>query len=129
VGAAFNNLGKGGVYVLEWLQDNFIRAFYFERDQIPADLLIKAPTPDTWGKPYARFELNDESCSSDHFHSHKIIFDNTFCGDWAGSTFGSSCSYEVSCTDYVKYNPEFFAESYWLVNFVEVYLVKYAVAS
>lgn len=120
VGSAFNNLEKGGVYVLEWLQDRYIRAFYFERDQIPTDLYNKTPDPDSWSKPYARFELGD-FCSSDHFHSHSLIFDNTFCGDWAGATFGDECSTTVSCNDYVKYNPSFFEESYWLVNFVDVY--------
>jgi hypothetical protein len=123
VGAAFNALGKGGVYALEWLEDNYIRAFYFERDDIPSDIKGRSSiTPDTstWGLPYARFELGAD-CPSDHFQKHNIIFDNTFCGDWAGNTFSQSCSTDVSCNDYVKFNPSYFQESYWLINYVDVY--------
>jgi hypothetical protein len=121
VGAGFNSLDGGGVYVMEWVQDKYIRAFFFKRDAIPADLAARtAPNPDAWGLPYSRFELGS-NCPSSHFSDHSIIFDTTFCGDWAGNTFGSMCSYEVSCTDYVKYNPDAFKEAYWLINYVDVY--------
>jgi len=127
VGAAFNAVAGGGVYALEWLEDNYIRAFYFDRGGIPVDLKARGTvTPDTstWGLPYARFEIGGNDCSSDHFLDHNIIFDNTFCGDWAGNTFADSCSTEVSCNDYVQYNPSYFKESYWLINYVDVYVVK-----
>jgi hypothetical protein len=97
VGANFNNLGTGGVYALEWVQDQYIRAFFFPRDRIPSDLADrKSPDPDSWGLPYARFELGP-ACPSEHFSEHSIIFDTTFCGDWAGNVFGQMCSYDVSC--------------------------------
>lgn len=138
VGAAFNSITSatgdgsvGGVYVLEWIPDQFIRSFFFKRDDVPEDLkdASRSPEPDTWGLPYARFELNSASagtedgsgCSSDHFRDNKLVFDTTFCGDWAGASFGSDCSAEVSCTDYVKYNPTDFVEAYWLINYVRVY--------
>ena len=131
VGSAFNSLssdvsgGVGGIYALEWVTDQYIRSFFFSRDNIPADLVGDGsdgpPQPDTWGAPYARFELGDSICSSDHFADNQIVFDTTFCGDWAGNTFASDCSTEMSCTDYVKYNPSDFAETYWLINYISVY--------
>ena len=120
VGSSFNSQ-KGGVYALEWVPDNFIRAFYFPRDGIPQDLLNNAPQPDNWGTPYARFLLSGDSCSSDHFVNNQIVFDTTFCGDWAGSNFASMCGTSTSCTDYVKYNPSDFQEAYWLLNYVKVF--------
>mgnify|MGYP003387141326 CR=1 FL=1 len=122
VGAAFNS-GTGGVYVTEWDSSKEIRMFYFPRDSIPSDLQSGSPNPDGWGNPYARFEVSPDSssCPSSHFQDHNIIFDTTFCGDWAGNTFPYSCSSSISCVDFVKNNPAEFAESYWLVNSVDIY--------
>jgi hypothetical protein len=121
VGNVFNDNG-GGVYALEWdVTDQYIRSFYFPRWGIPADLSSGSPNPDSWGTPYARFDLTDGNCPSQHFQNNQIIFDTTFCGDWAGATFPDTCSSSMSCTDYVKYNPYDFKEAYWLVNYVRVY--------
>eukprot|EP00602_Paraphysomonas_sp_CaronLab_P009601 CAMPEP_0185020164 /NCGR_PEP_ID=MMETSP1103-20130426/2764_1 /TAXON_ID=36769 /ORGANISM="Paraphysomonas bandaiensis, Strain Caron Lab Isolate" /LENGTH=326 /DNA_ID=CAMNT_0027550897 /DNA_START=14 /DNA_END=991 /DNA_ORIENTATION=- len=112
VGQSFNDQG-GGVYATEWVVDEYIRVFYFPHGYVPEDLASRTnPNPDTWGTPYARFELGD-NCPSSHFIDNQIVFDITFCGDWAGATFPDMCSYDVSCTDYVKYNPDTFKESYW----------------
>ncbi len=121
VGAAFNGRGNGGVYAMEWNQDSEIRAFFFPRDNVPWDITNRNPNPDSWGKPYARFAIGPNSdCSANHFANHNIIFDTTFCGDWAGSVFNQVCG-GMSCVDFVKYNPEEFAQSFWLVNYVDVY--------
>lgn len=110
----------GGVFALEWTTGKEIRAFYFPRYSVPADLQNHAPNPDTWGRPYARFELGD-NCNTNHFQNHNIVFDNTFCGDWAGAVFGNTCGWSTSCNDFVKWNPNEFSEAYWLINYVEVY--------
>lgn len=116
------NSKDGGVFALEWVADSEIRAFYFQRTSIPSDILSKAPKPSLWGAPYARFEIGSESfCSSDHFKAHRIIFDLTFCGDWAGSTFGDQCQTSESCESYVRHNPSFFTNSYWLIDYVDIY--------
>ena len=120
VGASFN-AGKGGVYATEWVPGQFIRTFFFPRDQIPQDIHDQSPQPDNWGKPYARFELTDSACPSGHFKNNQIVFDTTFCGDWAGATFPQTCTGASSCNDYVKYSPNDFAEAYWLLNYVRVY--------
>jgi hypothetical protein len=56
--------------------------------------------------------------------NHNIVFDTTFCGDWAGSVWSSNptCSQKAaSCQDYVAGNPGDFADAYWLINSVKVY--------
>jgi len=121
VGNAFNTNGqKGGVFAMEWTKESEIRAFYFPRNSVPSDLTSHTPNPDSWGLPYARFQIGS-NCPSSHFVDHNIVFDNTFCGDWAGAVFGSQCSSSVSCTDFVKWNPSEYREAYWLINYVEVY--------
>jgi hypothetical protein len=123
VGNAFNSNGKkGGVFAMEWsVSSGEIRAFYFPRDQIPSDLQQQAPIPSSWGLPYARFLLGDGSCPTSHFKEHSIVFDTTFCGDWAGAVFPYSCSSSQSCQNFVQYNPAEFLEAYWLLNYVAVY--------
>jgi hypothetical protein len=126
VGKSFNSRGTGGVYVMEWDTDAEIRAFFFSRDKIPGDLLAKNPNPNSWGTPYARFAIGSNSqCSSNHFNYHNIIFDTTFCGDWAGSVFASLCSPQSDCTSFVRNNPAEFSESYWLLNYVDTYEACY----
>jgi len=75
---------NGGVYAMEWGLSE-IRVFLFSRDSIPTDLLKKVPEPGGWGIPMATFYIGAESqCPSEKFKDHNIVFDITFCGDWAG---------------------------------------------
>jgi hypothetical protein len=121
VGYDFNKQ-KGGVYAVEWVLDEFIRMFYFPRSKIPGDLIADAPQPDTWGLPYARFSLLPNDCPSSHFKNNQILFTNTFCGNWAGGgDFSKKCSSSIKCEDYVKLNPSYFKETYWLINNIKVY--------
>jgi hypothetical protein len=115
------NLQRGGVYALEWVRDEYIRAFYFPRDAIPRDLVDNAPQPDSWGTPYARFISGGDACTGNHFRDQQIVLCTTFCGDWAGSTFPAQCGSEVSCEDYVKCNPSDFQQTFWLLNYVKVF--------
>eukprot|EP01039_Chlorochromonas_danica_P011075 gene11075-12334_t len=119
-GSAFN-ANKGGVYAMEWT-DSFIQVFFFPRDRVPGDVYSNDPNPNNWGMPVGKWLLGD-NCSPNHFSGHQIIFDNTFCGDWAGSVWYDKCGQYASqsCQDYVKYNPYAFQDAYWLVNFVKVF--------
>lgn len=113
-GTAFNRNG-GGVYALEWTS-SIIRVFFFPRQSIPADISTESPhpNPSTWGKPIAAF--SGDGCDIDqHFKNHKIVFDTTFCGAWAGETFetvGECKNTGMKCVDYVKSHPEIFEEAY-----------------
>jgi hypothetical protein len=98
----------GGVFATQWTSD-FIRIWFFPRNAVPLDIAEGTPDPTTWGFPQANFQ---GSCDIDKkFANHKIIFDTTFCGDYAGSVFGSDavCNQTaVSCNSYVANNPAAF---------------------
>ena len=60
-----------------------------------------------------------------HFENMQIIFDTTFCGQWAGDEHvwgqGSCGQKAPSCEAFVKENPAVFKDAYWLVNSVKVF--------
>ncbi|TID16427.1 hypothetical protein E6O75_ATG11545 [Venturia nashicola] len=120
-GDGFNNDG-GGVYATEWT-GQAIQVFHFARSNIPADILAGTPDPTTWGTPLALFS----GCDFDSYVKNQtIVFDTTFCGQWAGSKdvwqADPVCSKKAAtCEDYVKNNPADFAGAYWDVNSVKVY--------
>ncbi|CAD0091233.1 unnamed protein product [Aureobasidium mustum] len=120
-GDGFNNVG-GGVYAMEWT-DEAISIWFFQRGSIPANVLSANPSPDyTWGKPLSQFT---GCCDIPEFFSdQQIVFDVTFCGDWAGSVWSSdsTCSaLSGSCTDYVANNPQAFGNAYWSINSLRVF--------
>jgi len=120
-GAPFNS-HQGGVYAMEWTT-NYIQTFYWPRGSVPANVDSKNPDPSTWGKPFAYFQFGS-ACPNSHFKDHKIIFDLTYCGDWAGAVFSSQCPGKGNCNDYVKNNPAAFREAYWHIHYVRVFLNK-----
>ncbi|KAH0253932.1 endo-1,3(4)-beta-glucanase, partial [Aureobasidium melanogenum] len=120
-GDGFNNVG-GGVYAMEWT-DEAISIWFFQRGSIPANVQSGNPSPDsTWGKPLSQFT---GCCDIPEFFSdQQIVFDVTFCGDWAGSVWSSdsTCSaLSGSCTDYVANNPQAFGNAYWSINSLQVF--------
>jgi hypothetical protein len=77
----------------------------------------------SWGLPVVAFN-GGSGCNIDyHFANHNIIFDTTFCGDWAGGAWGSSsCASKAgSCQGSVAGNPGEFVNAYWAINSVKVY--------
>ncbi|KAJ5106257.1 hypothetical protein N7456_002932 [Penicillium angulare] len=118
-GDGFNSAG-GGVYATEWTS-SAINIYFFPSSSIPSDITAGTPDPTTWGTPSASFA---GSCDiSSHFSNLQIVFDITFCGDWAGNVWSSgSCSTQAStCDSYVQNNPSAFKETYWSVNSLKVY--------
>ena len=120
-GSGLNAIG-GGVYATEWTSQA-IKIWFWPRHNIPSDILSGSPNPTTWGTPVAAFT---GSCNIDqHFKNMQIIFDTTFCGDWAGKKWAESgCAKSTgveTCDAYVGQNPGAFRDSYWLVNSVKVY--------
>ncbi|RMZ90832.1 hypothetical protein DV736_g1915, partial [Chaetothyriales sp. CBS 134916] len=120
-GAGFNAAG-GGVYATEWTSQ-FIKIWFFPRDSIPSDITSGRPQPQaSWGKPRSLFQ--DGPNLDDHFKNLQIVFDNTFCGDWAGEVWNEtqSCmALAPTCEEYVTNNPQAFAEAYWAVNTLQVF--------
>lgn len=120
--SGFNENG-GGVFATEINPDtNKIQIWFFDRTSIPEDITSGNPDPTSWGQPRALFNGGCEVSS--HFVDMNIVFDTTFCGDWAGNTWSSddTCAPLAStCDDYVQNNPEAFKEAYWSINSLKVY--------
>ncbi|KAB8293082.1 hypothetical protein EYC80_007441 [Monilinia laxa] len=119
-GTGFNSNG-GGIYALEWTSSH-IRIYFFPAGSAPADINGPNPDPSKWGTPVSNFE---GSCDIDsHFKENKLVFDTTFCGDWANAVWSSdgTCAPKAAtCTDHVASNPGAFADQYWLIKSISVY--------
>ncbi|KAH8149374.1 uncharacterized protein LAJ45_06453 [Morchella importuna] len=120
-GDAFN-AAKGGVFAMEWTSTH-IKVWFFPRGSIPKD--INTPNPASWGTPNANFE---GGCEFDKkFKDHKIIFNTTFCGDWAGGVWGTAAvdggcgSRAKTCVEFVANNPQEFEKAYWTINYLKVF--------
>lgn len=124
-GAGFNANG-GGVFATQWTSD-FIRIWFFPAGSVPQDITQGNPNPDisVWGEPVSNFE---GSCTiDDHFKNHYIVFDTTFCGDWAGAVWANDpvCSaLAPTCEEYVALNPDAFNDMYWSVKSVKIYQLE-----
>lgn len=126
-GKALNRAG-GGVIAMErsfGTTGNGIRMWFFPNNapnSLPADLKSGSSTvnPDAWPKPNANFPI--ASCYND-FGPHKIIFDITLCGDWAGNTYNESgCNKQYpACSYQVGYNGSSFNQSYWEVESLRLF--------
>ncbi|KAG0648235.1 hypothetical protein D0Z07_5570 [Hyphodiscus hymeniophilus] len=125
-GPGFNEIG-GGVYAMEW-NSSAITVWFFPRSAMPADIIaaneMTSPDPSKWGTPTASF--SGPGCDiGSHFKNHSIVFDTTFCGQWAGQAevWGSSpcAALAPACNQYVAANPAAFQDAYWLINKVMVY--------
>ncbi|APA14232.1 hypothetical protein SS1G_11977 [Sclerotinia sclerotiorum 1980 UF-70] len=115
------NLNGGGIYAMEWTSC-YIRVYFFPAGTSPADINGANPDPSKWGTPVANFQGD---CDIDsHFRENRLIFDTTFCGDWASAVWSSDAtcgSKAPTCVDYVAGNPAAFGDQYWLVKSISVY--------
>ena len=125
-GSKMNGVGGGTIATL-W-DATGIKSWFFPRGSVvPADIAartISRPGEAAWGKPYAAFGFGKDTCPATHFHDHQIIFDLTFCGDWAGAVFAGECAAKAGtgdCSAFVKNNPAAMQEAYWRVGYVDVY--------
>ena len=123
-GAGFN-AASGGVYATEWTSDQ-ISTWFFPRGSTPSDITAGTPNPSTesWGAPASLFQGDSGVNLDEHFTNLSIIFDTTFCGQWAGAVWSSSptCSQLAdTCEDYVTSQPAAFAEAYWAINSLQVF--------
>ncbi|CAK7211256.1 hypothetical protein SBRCBS47491_001060 [Sporothrix bragantina] len=120
-GAGFNANG-GGVYAME-MTSEAISIWFFPRGSSLAASLAGNAAPDTstFGTPMGMFT----GCDVDqYFSAQQIIFDTTFCGDWAGAVWATDATcapLASSCSAYVKQNTAAFVDAYWLINSVKVF--------
>ncbi|TKA73540.1 hypothetical protein B0A49_07712 [Cryomyces minteri] len=119
-GAGFDAI-NGGVYATEWTSDA-ISIWFFPRNVIPRDIRNGHPNPQSWGEPISQFQ---GACDLDsHIKDQQIVFDNTFCGDWAGNVWTSDATCgpkAATCNDFVANNPDAFTDAYWTINSLRVY--------
>jgi len=125
-GTGFNQAG-GGWYAMKRTQGDGVYAYFWSRNDlsVPQEVATGSSNinPDNWGTPVARYPSSDTCNFASHFDAHQIVFDLTFCGDWAGNAYAQSgCGADMNaCNDFVNNNPSAFAEAYWTVNSLRVY--------
>lgn len=130
-GDAFNAQG-GGIYAMQWTSD-FLKVWFFPRGSIPPEVQAALDngqaTPDVsmFGLPEATF-ASGNGCEMDaHFKENRLIFDTTFCGDWASSAWPAKCpsvagkKSRESCEIYVGAHPEEYEGAYWEINSITVF--------
>ncbi|KII92245.1 glycoside hydrolase family 16 protein [Plicaturopsis crispa FD-325 SS-3] len=122
-GASFNAAG-GGWYVMARSAKTGISVWFWGRNDSTVPWSVRDGTAEihpnpTWGTADAHFALDTCEYGS-HFDTHQIVFDLTFCGDWAASAYTKS-GYAGSCTDYVNNNPQAFVGAYWEINALRIY--------
>ncbi|KAF9229309.1 glycoside hydrolase family 16 protein [Gyrodon lividus] len=115
-GPYFDSQG-GGVFAMKW-DTNGIAVWSFYRAAIPQDIIQGLPDPSNWGEPVA--ELAPSSCDiTQYFANHSIVFDITFCGDWAGNSYATS-GCPGTCAD-ILMDPSHFVNASWIINSLKVY--------
>ncbi|KAJ5179177.1 hypothetical protein N7492_002387 [Penicillium capsulatum] len=129
LGSGFND-NQGGIYATEWTSES-INVWFFPRHTEPQDIHGDSPNPSVWKQqPTAKFAGN---CNIDsHFRNHNIVFDITFCGDWASGAWNTtaSCAKKAdTCDEFVANQPNAFADSYWKINSLKAYTMNGAKAS
>ncbi|WVR03651.1 hypothetical protein IAU60_000646 [Kwoniella sp. DSM 27419] len=120
-GAEFNANG-GGVYAMERANTGIRMWFWPRHTRMPKDIRTVAHhvDPSSWGIPFASFPSTSCDIPS-HFSQHRIVWDLTFCGDWAGGVYGSSGCPGSSCEDHVDNQPEAFREAFWKIQGLRAY--------
>ncbi|KAH6914153.1 endo-1,3(4)-beta-glucanase chain A [Coprinopsis sp. MPI-PUGE-AT-0042] len=119
------NRERGGWYVMQRSATEGINIWFWSRSDSTVPLSVKyggerVDIGPSWGLPEASFTF--ETCSYlDHFDNHQVVFDLTFCGDWAGSAFELSGCGPMKCEDYVDQNPWAFENAFWEINSLRVY--------
>lgn len=111
---------------MEWTT-HFIKMWTFAPNAVPANILSQTPDTSTWATP--SFDTGGACTPNDHFKSHKVVFDTTFCGTYAGLDYfwqQTGCyklnpSAYPTCADYVAVNPTVYSQAYWIVNSLKVY--------
>jgi len=122
-GRPFNNAG-GGWFAMRRSNDLGVSMWFWSREEWDAvpldvregDVLVN---PDEWGTPEVVF--SPAGCDfRSHFDAHEIVFDLTFCGDFAGGDYPvSGCG--GSCVNLVNNHPEAFVNAFWTINSLRTY--------
>ena len=118
-GSGFN-AGNGGIFATLFTESSIL-VWFWPRSTIPFDLTNNTPDPASWPTPLANFSGSCDFGTS--FGPQNLVFDTTFCGDWAGSTWSSSdCAAKApTCEEFVANNSQAFDQTYWSINGLKVF--------
>ncbi|KIY74374.1 glycoside hydrolase family 16 protein [Cylindrobasidium torrendii FP15055 ss-10] len=124
-GVPFNANG-GGWFAMSKTREDGIKVWFWPRASQTVPKEVKEVeghetiSTDQWPKPDTHFPPN--SCKhDDHFDAHVMVFDLTFCGDWAGTAYAQSGCGISTCEDFVDNNPDAFRNAYWEINSLRAY--------
>lgn len=121
----FFDAQEGGVFAMNW-DENGIAVWSFYRALIPVDITQGEPNPSNWGEPDAA--LSTQSCNiTQFFANHSIVFDITFCGDWAGNSYATS-GCPGTCENRLM-DPTNFDNATWIIKSLKVYKQAWLVTS
>nr|GAT57645.1 predicted protein [Mycena chlorophos] len=116
------NANKGGIYAMQRSPSGIRMWFWPHNDpKLPHDIYDPTVDPAGWGLAEASFPFG--GCDYEgHFDAHNIVFDLTFCGDWAEAAYTqSTCATNCTCDAFVDNNPAAFKEAYWNITSLTVY--------
>ncbi|KAI1079214.1 glycoside hydrolase family 16 protein [Whalleya microplaca] len=126
-GDTFNAEG-GGVYAMEWDADA-LKLWHFPKSNTPEDIKLApvvSPDPANWGPPQAIF--GGPGCDADtYFYNMNLVLNINFCGDYAGNVWGvaDNCNLLApTCKEFVAGNPNAFENTFWNINYIDVYQKK-----
>ncbi|CDW98958.1 hypothetical protein [Sporisorium scitamineum] len=129
-GVKYNSNG-GGVHAMYWSESDGISTYFFPKGSVPKDISSGSPDPSNWGTPQAHWPATNCNMNN-YFYNHVVVFTNTVCGDWAGSSAvwnnaingqSQSCQAKTgqgSCSAYLSSNPDM-SEAYWTINSLKIY--------
>jgi hypothetical protein len=115
-GPYFDSQG-GGILAMKW-DENDISVWSFYRAAIPTDVAAGTPNPSLWGPPSAKL-MNTMCNITNFFSNHSIVFDITFCGQWAGNSYATS-GCPGTCPERLM-DPTNFVNASWSINSLKVY--------
>jgi hypothetical protein len=112
---------------MEWTED-VIQIWNFAPHNVPSNLASGMPDTSTWPEPV--FTTAGGGCNiDDYFLDHSVVFDTTFCGDFAGqpaqweltTCYINNQDLYPTCAAYVAANPSVYKDAYWIINSLKVY--------
>lgn len=84
-GPSFNSAG-GGVFALVFDTD-VIQTYFFQANEVPADITSQSPTPSKWGAP--RMSISSSTCdTSTNFKDLMMVVDTNLAGTFTEGVWG-----------------------------------------
>ncbi|KAM6493399.1 Concanavalin A-like lectin/glucanase domain containing protein [Amanita muscaria] len=122
------NANGGGTYIAQLSATDGIKVWFWSRSDRSAPSITtdggsypQQFSVNDFGEPDAYFSLLDNCDYKSHFDAHRIIFDLTLCGDWAGNGY-LSAGCPGSCETFVNTQPAAFENAYWEIDYLLVYV-------